>query len=125
MKTIRNFVMKWNKRKELWYLVCRKARFIQEFFDCQNVHDSFPNLKKENDNHYSVVITKEGVLVMPEETATAGRLTSRYTMEVTNDQGIKTIEGSVTVRDQSFVDASTQLSGVLNGLMTPAAKQLA
>jgi hypothetical protein len=115
--------MKWNDKKGLWYLICRKARFVQEFFDCDNVHSSFPDLKKEEENQYKVIITKENQ--MPEEVAEAGRLTSKYTMEVINDKGVRTIEGYVVIRDQSFVDASVQLSGVLNGLMTPAQDQLA
>lgn len=117
MRTVRWFTMKWNKRKELWYLVCRKARFIQEFFDCANVHSSFPDLNKQEDNLYKVVITKENEM---SEQAEAGRLTSKYTIEISNDKGVATIEGTVIVRDQSFGDASVQLASTLEALFAPA-----
>jgi len=51
------------------------------------------------------------------------RLESKYTMEVTNSEGVKTIEGQVIVRDQSPASASKMLIGALEGILAPAREQ--
>ena len=53
-------------------------------------------------------------------TAEKGRLNSKYTIEITNDKGVVTVEGTVIVRDQSFGDASVQLAAALEALFAPA-----
>ena len=121
---VRNkLIMRWNEAKELWFMIGKDGkdfkvrRFIQEFFDCGNVHKHFEDLSTTEDNHYEVVITKENQMT---EKAEAGRLTSKYTIEITNDKGAVTIEGTVIVRDQSFGDASVQLAATLEALFAPA-----
>jgi hypothetical protein len=52
-------IMRWNSAKELWYMLTSKGRFIQEFFNCANVHKFFENLDMKKDNLYNVEITKE------------------------------------------------------------------
>ena len=96
MSTIRRFVMKWNKVKDLWYLICRKNRFVQEFFDCGNVHESFPDLNKQEDNHYKVVITKEGEGLMKHVVDIRAR--------VTDEQGRLTYAKDITLGAMDLED---------------------
>lgn len=119
----KKLTMRWVAAKDMWHMRFKGGHFIQEFFDCKNIHAHFEKLDKTKDNHYDVVITKE--TDMSEEKAEAGRLTSEYSMKVINDKGIATIEGKVIIRDQSFVSASGQLVSTLEGLLGPAKQQVA
>ena len=52
--------MKWNKHKQIWMMTdCLTHRFLQEFFDCENIRKYFPDLDEKGDNVYTLIISKE------------------------------------------------------------------
>lgn len=116
-------ILKWVEKKQLWYMINKAGRFIQEFFDCGNVHNFYHKLDKKQDNHYRVTIERIDPM-QANDAAPKGRLNSHYSMFTVNDQGVKTIEATVIIRDQSPQGASAQLISTLDGLASPAKMQV-
>ncbi len=48
----------WYPEKNQWHMDNTVGRFIQEFFDCDNMHLYFPELDKNKPNVYEVNIRK-------------------------------------------------------------------
>ena len=48
----------WIREKNEWHMVNDLDEFLQEFFDCVNMHRYFPDLDKDKTNLYRVDITK-------------------------------------------------------------------
>lgn len=121
-KTVRYFTMKWNKVKDLWYLICRKNRFIQEFFDCANVHESFPDLEKEGENQYEVIIYK-----LPKEGEMAEGKRKHVVdirARVTDDQGRLTYSKDITLGAMNLEDVIKVQAAVAAIESSAAAEQL-
>ena len=53
-------VLSWNEVGDCWHMKKEDGIFIQEFFDCGNIHHFFQELDKERDNKYLVTIQKVG-----------------------------------------------------------------
>ena len=54
-----DLTMRWVEAKDMWHMRFTGGRFIQEFYDCANIHHFFPGLKPNVDNEYTVVITNK------------------------------------------------------------------
>jgi hypothetical protein len=53
--------------KSMWHMQDGlTGSFIQEFFDCDNIHTVFLNLNKSKENLYTVKATKEGSILSGE-----------------------------------------------------------
>jgi len=63
-------------------------------------------------------------LEMSDDKAKQGRINSHYSMCTVNEEGVKTIEANVIIRDQSPEGASAQLISTLDGLASPAKMQV-
>jgi hypothetical protein len=51
--------MMWVEEKNEWHMLLENGvHFLQEFFDCENVHKFFPDLDKRKTALYQVEITK-------------------------------------------------------------------
>jgi hypothetical protein len=93
-----------------------------------NTMTVWPTVKSILESHSPidsiVKFIKRRGLEMSDDKAKSGRINSHYSMCTVNEEGVKTIEANVIIRDQSFEGASAQLLGVLDGLTSPAKAQV-
>ncbi len=50
--------LKWVKPNEQWHMTTKEGKFLNEFYDCENINWFFPSLDKEKENIYEVTIRK-------------------------------------------------------------------
>jgi hypothetical protein len=53
-------VLEWNEVGDVWHMKKEDGIFIQEFFNCGNIHQFFQGLDKSKENKYLVTIAKIG-----------------------------------------------------------------
>ncbi|MCK4917606.1 MAG: hypothetical protein KAJ14_04060 [Candidatus Omnitrophica bacterium] len=54
-----NAVMRWVESNQQWAMYnTDNDMFIMNLFDCQNISRVFPDMKKDVDNEYEMILTK-------------------------------------------------------------------
>lgn len=54
-----NAIMRWVESNQQWAMYnVENDVFIMNFFDCKNISRVFPDMKKNVDNEYEMIVTK-------------------------------------------------------------------